>query len=588
MGKRANMAQLKCVHSRNLLVFAMLGLVGCSDDTEAGVTEETRSIKPTPTTSDPSEPFYAAEHVVQVQIELSPDDWKALRLEGRSLIGDYTGTQSTYEYTNFDATAIVDGVRYEHVAVRKKGYTGSLSIPRPSLKLRLDRNLQEQSHLGLRELTLNNDRQDPSNTHQCMAYHLFAKAGVPASRCNFAHVVVNGEDLGTYSNVEPVTKRMLGRHFADTSGNLYEGESADFARGSVDHLELKTNEKNMDRSDLEAVVAALEVSDDQLVGALSSVIDLDSFRTFWAMETLTGHWDSYSGNSNNYQVYHDPTSNRFFFLPWGTDGAFTGADPFDSVNRDVTVYASGRIANRLYALPEQRQLFRQRLAELNDALWDEATLLAEVDQIAGLAPDSSAAALEKQRSYVRARGPELRAALAEPARDWVSSNAGTAQSPCAGLSSVQGSFRTSWGDLQNLLQASGEFSLNISLDGKASQAAWFGKAGIEPYTGWESPAVQYVTILPDARILVMVLSTSGSTFIAGTTPFHGFESWGVVAVMEGQSPRILGIIGDGEITFEQADHQPDAPVVGRFEGQLLQFDCLDVAPLVTGPSVTGQ
>ncbi|HMA97692.1 MAG TPA: CotH kinase family protein [Polyangiaceae bacterium] len=575
------MAQSKCAHSRNLLAFAILGLVGCSDDTEAGITEVARSNKPAPTAVDPSEPFYAAEHVAQVQIELSPDDWKALRLEGRSLIGEYTGTQNTYEYTEFEATAIVDGVRYERVAVRKKGYTGSLSVPRPSLKLRLDRHL-EQSHLGLRQLTLNNNRQDPSNTHQCMAYHLFAKTGLPASRCNLAHVVVNGEDLGTYSNVEPITKRMLARHFADTSGNLYEGESADFARGSVEYLELKTNEKSMDRSDLDAVVAALEVSDDQLVGALSGVVDLDSFRTFWAMETLTGHWDSYSGNSNNYQVYHDPTSNRFFFLPWGTDGAFTGADPFDSVNRDVTVYASGRIANRLYALPEQRQLFRQRLGELNDALWDEATLLAEVDQIAGLAPGSSAVALEKQRSYVRTRGSELRAALAEPARDWVSSNAATAQSPCVGLSSVQGSFRTSWGDLQNLLQAGGEFSLNISLDAKVSQAAWFGKAGIEQYTGWESPAIQYATILPDARILVVVLSTSGSTFSAGTTPFHGFESWGVVAVVEGQVPRILGIIGDGGITFEQASCQLDAPVVGRFEGQLLQFDCLDVAPSVTG------
>lgn len=36
--------------------------------------------------------------------------------------------------------------------------------------------------------------------------------------------------------------------------------------------------------------------------------------------------------------------------------------------------ARGRIANRLYALPDQRQAFRERLAELTDSVWDEARL----------------------------------------------------------------------------------------------------------------------------------------------------------------------------------------------------------------------
>ena len=30
------------------------------------------------------------------------------------------------------------------------------------------------------------------------------RARLPAPRCNLAHVVVNGEDLGTHSNVEPI------------------------------------------------------------------------------------------------------------------------------------------------------------------------------------------------------------------------------------------------------------------------------------------------------------------------------------------------------------------------------------------------
>ena len=53
---------------------------------------------------------------------------------------------------------------------------------------------------GLRRMTLNNARQDPSYINQCLGYQLFAAAGVPAPRCSFATVTVNGEQLGIYAH----------------------------------------------------------------------------------------------------------------------------------------------------------------------------------------------------------------------------------------------------------------------------------------------------------------------------------------------------------------------------------------------------
>ena len=79
---------------------------------------------------------------------------------------------------------------------------------------------------GTRRFTLNNAKQDPSLIRQCLGFALFAQAGVPAPRCNFAHVTVNGHDLGIYANVEEVRKPMLARHFADDDGNLYVLEHA--------------------------------------------------------------------------------------------------------------------------------------------------------------------------------------------------------------------------------------------------------------------------------------------------------------------------------------------------------------------------
>ena len=115
---------------------------------------------------------------------------------------------------------------------------------------------------------------------------------------------------------------------------------------------------------------------------------LDQFRRFWAIETLSGNWDSYSGNTNNFYLYHHPGSDRLLFLPWGTDTAFTGGSIIDAYNQTLTVYATGALANRLYNLPDERERFRALLGELNDSLWDADALEARLDELATLSSDA--------------------------------------------------------------------------------------------------------------------------------------------------------------------------------------------------------
>ncbi len=582
----------KLLRSQSQILLAaigsMLGGFACTEfdfyadiAIHAGPNRPTQNPDPEP--ADPGEAFFAPAHLVEVKVELAPNDWQALRLEGRSLLDAFEGKAWEYEYTTFPGTVTVDGTRYENVEVRKKGFNGSISIPRPSLKVDLASTMSDQNHAGFKKLTLNNNRQDPSNTHQCMAYGLFLQAGVPAPRCNLAHVVVNGEDLGIYTNVEAINKAMVGRFFADDSGNLYEGTVADFARDTVQRLELKTNEKINDRSDLEPVIAALEGTDDTLVSALSAKVELDRFRTYWAMEALVGHWDSYSGNTNNYWVYDDPTSGKFYFLPWGTDSAFEGPSSFASPNTTITVFAKGRIANRLYRLPEQRELYRKRLGELNDRLWNESALLAQVDQVVKLAPKTSPDAVEKQRSLIRTHAALLRTALTEPAPEWIDDST-QPKSACYGQrSDVQGDFQTTWGDLTTSAPGVGTFTVGLSLDGKPQTATWFGLSGIDATAGTDA-LLRILGSLPDGRTLVLQFSMPPVTFRPGVQPFHGFESWGLLGVLEGQAYRWIGVVSDGAITFQQAAMDANAPVVGSVAGRLLQFNCLDEPAAPVAPS----
>lgn len=353
---------------------------------DAGTTDPTVPVdtaEPDPGDSGDAIPSaYTPLRVLEVEIELDPTDWERLRTESRDLVelltGDCLSEPFGSPYTWFPGTVTIDGETFSPVDVRKKGFIGSLSTSRPSLKLDLVE-FDDLDFEGVERLTLNNSVSDISRVRQCLSYSIFEDAGIPAPRCNFATVSVNGENLGLYVHLEPMKEPFLERAFGDGSGDLFEGTLSDFTAESKGTLERKTNEDSDDRSALEALVAAGQVDDDVLLEALDAELDLDWFFTFWAAEVLTIHLDGYAGNRNNFFLYEDPTDGRFRFLPWGTDGTLypdLGDDfgsPYDSV------YVTGWLARRLYAHPEGQARYLARLDELLATVWDEEVLHARAD-----------------------------------------------------------------------------------------------------------------------------------------------------------------------------------------------------------------
>ena len=79
----------------------------------------------------------------------------------------------------------------------------------------------------------------------------------------------------------------------------------DFRDNWIGVIEKKNNN---DATDLEAIQSALEIVDDSAsLAALSLLIDLDKYLTYWALDGLIGNWDGYSGNANNYWFYKNPS-----------------------------------------------------------------------------------------------------------------------------------------------------------------------------------------------------------------------------------------------------------------------------------------
>ena len=327
-----------------------------------------------------SDDVFDRSRLIQVYMDMPDADFAQLRSEGRTLNTALSECPSSdFEFTDFKATVNIDGTQMDNVAIRKKGYLGSISSSRPSIKLNFDTHDDGRTYKTMKRMTLNNDRQDPSHTHQCMAYDLYRAAGLVAPRCNLAHVVINGEDLGVYSQVESIKKPFLERNYDDKGGNLYEGQVADFGSHLNDKFELKTNKTENDRSDLSELSNILAMDDENMLANLPSKLALDEFITYWAVETLIGHWDSATGNTNNYYIYHDPTDDLFHFIPWGTDAAFTGVNVFKP--NGGPLYKNLSIASRLYAIDETRQKYFNEINKLLTDHWNEADLLAKVDAI---------------------------------------------------------------------------------------------------------------------------------------------------------------------------------------------------------------
>ncbi|WP_020408691.1 CotH kinase family protein [Hahella ganghwensis] len=378
-------------------------MVGCSGGTSTATKPSDFDTPLEPVNVGGDGDLYDANRLLNVSISLPEADYAAMKAEGRTLASTARECVPEYEYTEFKATVTIDGDTMENVVIRKKGFLGSLSPSRPSIKLDFNDLHDGRTYQNMTRMTLNNNRQDPSNARQCMAYDKFRAIGIAAPRCNFARVSVNGEDLGIFSNVEPVKKPFLKRTFGDDDGNLYEAQLADFGTYLSDNFEKKTNKKENDRTDLMSVTDALQLPDTQLAAVLPQLIDVDEFIDFWAMETLLGFWDSATGNANNYYIYRSPDDGLFHFIPWGADTAFVGTHLFKPDSGPM--YRNLSIAKRLYDIDIYRDQYHSTLESLLENHWNEEELQSELNRIRQLT-GTSESSFETINQFIFGRGVE--------------------------------------------------------------------------------------------------------------------------------------------------------------------------------------
>ena len=550
---------------------------------------------PEPIPPDASDAYFALDRVLDIAIEIDTADWDTLRQQTRTFedlfaeIEEYQLSRPFANiYTWFPATVTVDGETHTQVGVRKKGFIGSQSETKPSLKLRFDKYVDDQVLGGVMErMTLNNSIQDPSMINTCLTYEVFAAAGNPASRCNFATVSVNGKNLGLYVHVEEIKAPFLARHFAGTGGNVYEGNVSDFTPDFRGTFEKKTNEDADDWSDIDAVVAALADPSDAGLDALAAIVDLDRFLTFWATEVLVGHWDGYAGDRNNYWFYREP-GGRFVFIPWGVDDTFHLRDdpnPFDTISDPPpSVLALTAIPNRLYNDAEWRARYVERLKQLLEVAWDEEALLARVDEMAAVVAEhalpgdraGAAADAERVRKFIKKRRAEILDDLTPEPPPWPDPDFGDLPAFEADRVELTVRFESTWGSNKSINPFVHGEVLLLVLNGvevpPGESGVTAGHASAEESVGFGDEPAASITLLglqPDGSVegmtvvLPLARFTSGAELVIGVDNIGG----GVWTIPAGATaPDSFTPFTEGTLRLVEAGTTEGATVLGGFVG----------------------
>jgi hypothetical protein len=313
---------------------------------------------------------------------------------------------------------------------------------------------------------------------------------------------------------------------------------------------------------------------------VDALVDLESFIRMWAAESLMGHWDSYSGNRNNYYLYAHHTTGKLHFIPWGPDSVFEDPGPLQTKLVPKSFKAEGLLARRLWELPEVRARYRTAMRQLLAGPWTESRLMADMRGLQRtLQPQSTLLPATVERAtgvieaFIKQRRADVEAELKEPAPVWPSAAPVAARAEPLVLS---GSFTAPWNvtpPIDPFGNGTGTFSLQVG----ARPRPVFDRVG-----GYATTFTQNGELIGRIRERyhgVTLTGVSGSTvwqvmfaidpFLLASRPgnlaIDLYEVWAIVVTIEAPAPARANIFGSrGELRLEEAAARPGGQMRGTF------------------------
>lgn len=230
--------------------------------------------------------------------------------------------------------AFIDEI-VENVGFRLRGNTSRLA-EKKSFKLSFNDFVPGREFYGVDKMNLNGEHNDPSIIRSKLCWDLYEKIGMKASRASHIQVFINDTYYGLYISIEHIDDEFLQKHFSDDSGNLwkchyparldYLGDDPELYKlenNGQRVYELKSNEEEDDYSQLARFIDLINNTPTVMMAdSLEAVVDVKGILKYLAVNVLTGSWDDYWYGKNNFYIYHEPSEDRFYIIPFDYDNTF--------------------------------------------------------------------------------------------------------------------------------------------------------------------------------------------------------------------------------------------------------------------------
>lgn len=323
---------------------------------------------------------------------------------------DFDNRDSDYEYpATFIFTKGTEVDTVENIGFRLRGNT-SRSSQKKSFKVSFNTFEQGRQYHGLDKMNLNGEHNDPSIMRAKVSWDVFERIGLPAPRSNHIRLFINEEYFGLYMNVEHIDDEFVKDRFGSDAGNLYKNlypaDLSYISENSEDYkwspnwtdrrvYDLKTNTEEDDYSDLASLISFLEASSmSKFKKEIEDYLNVDGVLRWMAVDILTGNWDNYWYNQNNFYLYNDPESGRFEFIPYDYDNTL-GIDFLgpDWGTRDINDWgpsgANRPLTNRILEVEEYRNRLNFYIERIIEEAFNEEFLFAEIDRLKALTEDAA-------------------------------------------------------------------------------------------------------------------------------------------------------------------------------------------------------
>ncbi|MEE9383047.1 MAG: CotH kinase family protein [Nannocystaceae bacterium] len=522
--------------------------------------------------------IFAPGRVLSVSIELDSAAWELLRHEHPPEGWGPFGAQChpfnhDFRYSYYPAAVEVDGLHFERVGVRKRSYCGSEQRQKPGLMIRFDKYEGSLSLApGISRMLLSNAAQDRSYLRQCLGMLTFERAGLPAPRCNFARVRVNGGEPALYVHVEPIRSPFLARSFDDPTGNLYEGTLSDFHPDWQENFELKTRPNVDAHHDIQRATQAIHNTDRPVLQRVSERFNLTTASSFWATEVVLAAWDGYNSNQNNFYIYADPVEKILRFIPWGLDHVMSNASA-------SAIGVESWLSRILYLDPEGQDLYYAALDRVLDQTWDEALLVTELDRLSdAITPflsdaeyDRTIKAIASTREFILVRRMRLIEQLADG--PLISDQGPPAVPTARQIGELKVSFEATWGTLGSDALVTGAADLTGSLSpfelDVVRKGAVLGRSGT-------ATQLLVATELASGDLLNLRIVGTPEDFRTGEDIEINFTAWVYGGVFH-KSPndtqhRLIGRFTDGELSLKKFGTADGSKAEGTFSVRVIEIN----------------